>query len=139
MAKDRPMELGKKTQVEHYYPARLKYVVIFGDKAVMALVAWEGYDEVTAKNALQIVHWDDIKWQHELGKGKRVRKQPDAYDPDDQKWKPKSKKKMGKKVQEIIDLLHEEDEEDDGDEKSQAERKSKLEQALKGMAAADVN
>ena len=138
MAKDRPMELGKKTPVEHYYPAKLKKVIILHDKAVMALVAWEGYNEVTnPKDALQIVTWDDIKWGHELGRGKRMRQQTDAYRPDYPKTKPRRKQKVGGKMQEIIDLL--DGEEEDDDEKSQAERQRKLNEVLKGMVAEDMN
>ena len=84
----------------------------------MALIAWEGY--TNDRDALQIVRWSNIKFDDELGRGKRKRKITDPYSPQpgkrSAKRKPESRAKRGEKIHEIIDLLDGND-----DDKSQAE------------------
>ena len=125
MAMDRPVGERHTTTLEQYYPAKLQVVLFKNNKADMALITWDGYSN--ERDALQIVKWSDMNFEDEMGRGKRKRTKTDAYIPPHSpesgkrsKGKPK-RKKRGKKLQEIVSLLDEDD-----DDKSRAEMNDKF-------------
>jgi len=120
-AMDRPVGERHTTKLQTYFPAKLQVVLCKNNEPYMALITWDDYGP--EREALQIVKWNDINFEDELGRGKRKRTKTDAYKPESgkkSKTKPK-RKKRGKKMQEIVDLLNEDD-----DDKSRAEISDKF-------------
>ena len=104
----------------------------FSNRPLQSLVDWDNYSDRVKR--FQLINWDDVSFQNQLGKGKRKRKQPDYLRPGLEE--KKKRKQTGRKVnltgrmQEVVDHLNG----DDDDEESVQGRGARLEELKKRLA-----
>ena len=130
-AMDRPMDRNPTAESEMHYPAKLVCVFFLDDEPHHAVVDWDDYTDRVKR--FQLVSWDDVSFETQLGKGKRKRRQTDFLRPGQEE--KKKRKQTGRKVkltgrmQEVEDHLNG----DEDDEESVQGRGDRLEDLKKKL------